>query len=253
MHAHMPRKYWRNMPETQVIDDLIARAPIATATMIESAPTHARLRAPPRRAPTQLTSGLTQLRNDAQRCTACPLYAKATQTVCGEGAETAAVMFVGEQPGDQEDLVGRPFVGPAGQLFDRALLEAGIDRRQTYVTNAVKHFKFEPRGKRRLHKTPGQLEIEACHHWLEQEISHVGPRLIVALGATATHALLRRPTPVQRNRGRVLPFLAETELLITVHPSYLLRVADEQQPEEYLRFVADLRLAVPFIARVPVP
>jgi DNA polymerase len=156
---------------------------------------------------------------------------------------------VGEQPGDQEDLAGRPFVGPAGRLFDRALAEAGVARADVYVTNAVKHFKFEPRGKRRLHKTPGQLEIEACRGWLEREIGLVRPRLIVALGATAANSVLGRQTPIQRNRGKMIAVSDRIQVLITVHPSYLLRVPEAQHAEEYRRFVDDLKMAATFAAR----
>jgi uracil-DNA glycosylase len=151
------------------------------------------------------------------------------------------VMFVGEQPGDQEDLVGRPFVGPAGQLFDRGLQEAGIERAGVYVTNAVKHFKFEPRGRRRIHKTPAQAEIEACRPWLTREIRALKPRLIVAMGATAAHSVLGRPTPIQKNRGTFFRVSDDTQVLITVHPSYLLRMPGGRHAEEYARFVEDLR------------
>jgi len=245
MQAHMPRKYWRNLPEAELIGGLIASAPRETGGMIGQPPTQPRLRAP---APVSLVETveegtLNAVRSEARGCTRCPLYAAATQTVFGEGAPGATVMFVGEQPGDQEDLAGRPFVGPAGQLFDRALAEAGIDRESVYVTNAVKHFKFEPRGKRRLHKTPGQREIEACRPWLEREITLVQPRLIVALGATAAHSVLGRPTPVQRSRGKLIAVSGDTQVMVTVHPSYLLRVPEEKHAEEYARFVQDLRKA----------
>jgi uracil-DNA glycosylase len=184
------------------------------------------------------------LRAEAAGCRACPLWAPATQTVFGEGASDAPVLFVGEQPGDQEDLAGRPFVGPAGQLFDRALAEAGIDRQHAYVTNAVKHFKFEPRGKRRIHQKPNGGEIQACRFWLEREIDLVQPRLIVALGATAAQSLFRKATPIGKNRGRLLPFAEGVQALITVHPSYLLRLPDAAaKAAEYARFVEDLRLA----------
>ena len=248
MRAHMPRKYWRNLPEAELIGELIAAAPRATGTMIVEPPTTPRLRVPARTACESTAAydapdTLESLRGAAQRCTGCPLYRQATQTVFGEGPARAQVMFVGEQPGDHEDLVGRPFVGPAGQLFDRALGEAGIDRGAVYITNAVKHFKFEPRGKRRIHKTPAQQEIEACRPWLEREIGLVQPRLIVALGATAAHSVLGKPTAVQKNRGRLMRLSDDVQVLITVHPSYLLRVPEAQQGEEYARFVADLRLA----------
>jgi DNA polymerase len=248
MQAHMPRKYWAHLPEAELIGELIVRAPEVTHALIEHGPTQPRLRAPPRSmvlAEPQ-SDTLEGVRRQALGCTACPLFANATQTVFGAGSVTASVMFIGEQPGDQEDLLGRPFVGPAGQLFDRALREAQIDRAQVYVTNAVKHFKFEPRGKRRLHKTPAQREIEACRPWLEREIRMVRPRLIVALGATAANSLFNRPTPMQRNRGRLMPIADGAQALITVHPSYLLRVPAEQHPHEYRRFVDDLRLVLPF-------
>lgn len=182
------------------------------------------------------------LRAHAADCHACPLWKSATRTVFGEGPAGARVMVVGEQPGDKEDLAGRPFVGPAGQLFDRALAEAGVDRRRVYVTNAVKHFKFEPRGKRRLHKTPDTPEIDACRWWLAQELRVVRPRLVVALGGTAVRALFGRAMPIGRNRGRDLALPDGTPAAVTVHPSYLLRLPDaDSRIREYGRFVADLR------------
>lgn len=182
------------------------------------------------------------LRRHAGRCRACPLWRPATQVVFGEGPAAATVMFVGEQPGDREDLAGRPFVGPAGQLFDRALAEAGIDRGGVYVTNAVKHFKFAPRGKRRLHKTPDGPEIEACRWWLAQELRVVRPGLVVALGGTAVRALFGRVMPIGRNRGRDLALADGTKAAVTVHPSYLLRLPDaDSKAREYAKFVDDLR------------
>jgi DNA polymerase len=158
-------------------------------------------------------------------------------------------MLVGEQPGDCEDIAGQPFVGPAGRVLERALADAGIDRRKVYVTNAVKHFKFEPRGKRRMHKKPANAEIDACHRWLEREIELAAPRVLVGMGATAARSLLGRATPLGPNRGRLLEFSPDTSLLITVHPSFLLRVPDEAREAEYRRFVSDLRLAQAFLAR----
>ena len=152
-------------------------------------------------------------------------------------------MLVGEQPGDREDIEGRPFVGPAGRMLSRALDDAGIARESVYVTNAVKHFKFEPRGKRRLHKRPSDAEIAACHDWLDAEIAAVKPRLIIALGATAARALTGRATPVEANRGKRRDYVAGTELLITVHPSFLLRMPESAKAAEYRRFVTDLKLA----------
>lgn len=202
--------------------------------------------APPRVAPD--SGSLQDVRDAAHDCHACPLWENATQTVFGEGPPQACIMFVGEQPGDQEDRQGHPFVGPAGQLLDRALADAGIDRDSVYVTNAVKHFKWEPRGKRRLHKKPGDAEITACHQWLERELELVTPELVVAMGATAARALLGRTTPIEANRGRTMPFNAGMQLLITVHPSYLLRVPDAVRADAYARFVQDLRIAAPFAA-----
>jgi uracil-DNA glycosylase family protein len=186
---------------------------------------------------------LSAVKTSARRCKACPLWANATQTVFGEGPPRAGVMLVGEQPGDREDLAGRPFVGPAGRMLDRALAEAGLEREELYVTNAVKHFKNEPRGKRRIHKKPSEAEIDACHRWLERELELVEPRLIVALGATAARALLGRTTPIERNRGRLLERAGGGRVLITVHPSALLRLPDEYKAAAYRRFVADLKKA----------
>jgi DNA polymerase len=255
MRSHMPRKYWKNLPESELIDTLVAQAPRATGSMIGQAPTTPRLRARVTSAPHAPAGGPAPdaLREAARHCTRCPLHAAATQTVFGAGPVTAHIMFVGEQPGDQEDLAGRPFIGPAGQLFDRALADVGIDRSAVYVTNAVKHFKFEPRGKRRLHKTPAQLEIEACRHWLESEIVLVAPRLIVALGATAAHSVLGQPTPVQRTRGRLINVSDDTAVLVTVHPSYLLRVPEAQRAAEYSRFTTDLRRVREYAANRPTP
>jgi DNA polymerase len=170
------------------------------------------------------------------------LWKNATQTVFGEGPSDAEIMLVGEQPGDREDLAGRPFVGPAGLLLDRALADAGVDRARVYVTNAVKHFKFEPRGKRRLHKRPNAGEIKVCRRWLLGEIEAVAPQLIVALGATAALSLAGRPVPVQTNRGAVLDLPGRVPVLITIHPSALLRLRDEKDKRAaYDAFVQDLR------------
>ena len=185
---------------------------------------------------------LDSLRREAASCRACPLWKNAIQTVFGEGPADAEVVFVGEQPGDKEDLQGRPFVGPAGLLLDRALAEAGVDRRRVYVTNAVKHFKFEPRGKRRLHKRPNASEIKICRRWLSEEIELIHPRLIVALGATAAQGLAERAIPVQSNRGKVLDAANGLRVFITVHPSALLRLQDdEERHSAYAAFVNDLR------------
>ena len=188
---------------------------------------------------------LTRLAKDAKACRRCPLYRLATQTVFGEGPVHASVMLVGEQPGDQEDLLGRPFVGPAGKILDRALSDAGIDRGRVYVTNAVKHFKFEPRGKKRLHKRPNAAEIEACKWWLDHELELIKPALTVALGATAAGALAGRPLSMGTSRGRLMELRPALPVLVTIHPSFLLRMHDpELKAEEYRRFVLDLRQIV---------
>lgn len=186
---------------------------------------------------------LDAIRREAAGCTRCDLYRDATQTVFSDGQAEAAVMMVGEAPGDKEDLQGRPFVGPAGQLLDRALAEAGIDRRRVYLTNAVKHFKFERRGRRRIHQKPDSGEIAACKFWLLQELDLIRPRLIVALGATAARALTGRIVTIGRERGQLRPYPPDAQLLITVHPSYLLRVENEAAAAaEYRRFVQELGL-----------
>ncbi|WP_448585366.1 UdgX family uracil-DNA binding protein [Thermaurantiacus sp.] len=187
---------------------------------------------------------LDRLRAEAAACTRCGLHAAASQTVFGEGPADARLMLVGEQPGDQEDLAGRPFVGPAGQLLDQCLAEAGIDRARCYVTNAVKHFRFEWRGRRRLHQSPEAAHIEACRWWLDRELDLVRPALVVMLGASAGRALLGRPVTVGRERGRPIPLPGALAGLLTVHPSYLLRIeAPEAAAVERARFVADLRAA----------
>jgi DNA polymerase len=178
-------------------------------------------------------------------CTRCPLYRYATQVVPGEGSARARIMMVGEQPGDKEDLEGRPFVGPAGRVLDRAIAEAGLDRKKIFVTNAVKHFKFEQRGKRRLHKKPNAYEIDRCRWWLENEQHIIRPALIVALGATAVRSLTGRPTAIAKLRGSAVPLADGTPLIATIHPSYLLRIQDDDdKAAEYARFVKDLRLCV---------
>jgi DNA polymerase len=181
-------------------------------------------------------------RDAARDCEACDLYQLGTQTVFGEGARRAELMFVGEQPGDQEDVVGRPFVGPAGKLLDRALEDAGIDRATVYVTNVVKHFKWEPRGKRRIHKKPNAIEISACRPWLDTEIQLVKPRALVCLGATAAQALLGRAFKVTQPRGEFVASTLAPRVLATVHPSSLLRAPDDEtRRRETRRFVDDLR------------
>ena len=236
MLKEMPRKYWKNMPETALVPALLKGAQAREAGMIERARGDVG---------DNSQAAWDALRDEAAGCTRCPLYKPATQIVFGEGPVDADLMFVGEQPGDQEDLVGQPFVGPAGQMFDRAMAEAGVNRSRAYVTNAVKHFKFEQRGKRRIHSKPGISEIDACRWWIEQEQMLVRPKMTVALGATAARSLLGRTVTIGRERGRPLPLAdGAGEAWITVHPSYLLRLPDERQKaEEYDRFVDDLRQA----------
>jgi uracil-DNA glycosylase family protein len=184
----------------------------------------------------------------AAACRACPLWRDATQTVFGEGPRTAKALLVGEQPGNDEDIAGRPFVGPAGRLLDRALAEAGIDRSQTYVTNVVKHFKWEPRGKRRIHAKPNAQEIRACLPWLEAEVTAVRPRVIVCLGATAAQSVIGREFRVTQRRGEVVPSLLSTPAVATMHPSSILRAPDhETRGGERRRLVDDLRSAARLI------
>jgi DNA polymerase len=192
---------------------------------------------------------LEQLREQAQGCKACDLWRHATQTVFGEGDPHAKVILVGEQPGDAEDLQGRPFVGPAGAVLDKALADAGLDRRTLYITNAVKHFKWELRGKRRLHKTPAQQEIEACHRWLEDELAAIEPGLVVGLGGTAAKALTGRTVKLGEMRGRIFERESGHALLLTVHPSYILRLRDSARTQAYDALVADLKIAASYINR----
>jgi len=193
---------------------------------------------------------LDALREEAADCRACPLWKNATQTVFGEGPRHAPIMLVGEQPGDKEDLAGKPFVGPAGGMLDRALEEAGVDRKKVYVTNAVKHFKFVPRGKIRLHQKPTTPEIKACRQWYERELATIQPELVVALGATAAQSVLGKITPINKNRGHLIELEGGRKALVTVHPSYLLRVPDAaSKAREYERFVADLKIAAAFLRK----
>ena len=187
-------------------------------------------------------ASLEELREASKDCKACPLWKTGTQTVFGEGSAGAKIMMVGEQPGNQEDLEGKPFVGPAGKLLDQALAETGIDRKKVYVTNAVKHFKWEPRGKRRIHKKPNAAEIAACRPWLDAEIAALKPKIIICLGATAAQALLGRDFRVTQHRGEFLKSPLAPMMMATVHPSSILRAPDEKtRHEEMERFIADLK------------
>ena len=255
MRSEMPVKYWRNLPEARLIAPLIEDAQRRSDQMVATGTTapNARPQRLPRGADISAPQAgtLEALRAEAMDCRACPLWAPATQTVFGEGPSTARVVIVGEQPGDQEDLVGHPFVGPAGKMLDKAMAEAGVDRTKAYVTNAVKHFKFVPRGKRRIHSKPDGGEIRACRPWVERELDLIKPDLVIAMGATAAQSLFGRAMPIGKNRGRVLGFQeGGAQALITVHPSYLLRLPDEDaKAEAYAQFVRDLKLARPFFAQ----
>jgi len=255
MRAEMPKKYWRNLPEAELIPGLLAQAGERTRQMVDAAPTAPRPAKGienPQPVPTEAEfHTLAAVHKAAEHCQRCPLYTDATQTVFGEGPQHAALVFVGEQPGDQEDLAGRPFVGPAGQLFDRALAEAGIDRSRVYVTNAVKHFKFEPRGKRRIHKNPNKNEIDTCRWWLDNELRLLKPQFTVAMGASAARALTGRDQTISRTRGRLMSLRDGVEGFITVHPSYLLRLPDEDaKAREYANFVADLKLVAQHLPEI---
>jgi DNA polymerase len=195
-------------------------------------------------------SSLKTLREEASRCRACHLWKNATQTVFGEGPQHAQITLVGEQPGDKEDLAGKPFVGPAGLMLDRALEEAGIDRKKVYVTNAVKHFKFVPCGKIRLHQKPNTSEIKACRQWYERELASIKPALVVAMGATAAQSVFGKITPINENRGRPIDLEDGIKALVTVHPSYLLRLPDaDAKAREYERFVDDLKMAAALLKK----
>jgi DNA polymerase len=253
MLGEMPKRYWKNLPEAALIPELAARSAVRTEAMVAtpaSSPnprldkTLARLGRDHAFDEGFVPSNLDELDRAVQACRRCPLWRDATQGVCGEGPRKAAVMIVGEQPGDQEDLSGHPFVGPAGKVMDAALEEAGIDREDVFVTNAVKHFKHEPRGKRRLHKTPNASEVRACRWWLDAERRIVKPRVIVTLGATAALGVLGRKVVVTQERGQAVEVADGARMLPTVHPSYLLRIPDKAaKAAERDRFVADLKQA----------
>ena len=232
IQTETPTEYWRNLPDTSLIKPLIEDAE----------------RMMSRRRPA--ADNIATLREEAADCRACPLWKDATQTVFGEGPQAAQIMLVGEQPGDKEDLAGKPFVGPAGQMLDRALDEAGIDRSKVYVTNAVKHFKFVPRGKIRLHQKPNTPEIKACRQWYERERAAIKPALVMAMGATAAQSVFGKITPINKNRGRPIDLEDGTRALVTVHPSYLLRLPDaEAKAREYQRFVDDLKVAAALLRK----
>ncbi|MGR3434551.1 MAG: UdgX family uracil-DNA binding protein [Shimia sp.] len=247
MQAEMPQKYWKNMPEAALIPGLIRDAQARAEAMVAAQPTQppARLAAIQRGLDMDDTpppaDDLEAAERMAEGCKRCPLHAPATQVVWGEGPRDARLMLVGEQPGDQEDLAGRPFVGPAGTLLREAAGKAGLDLDTAYLTNAVKHFKFTPRGKRRIHQRPNTGEVQQCRWWLEQERDLLRPDLIVALGATAIGTLTGDGKGVTKRRGQVEEDDKGTPVFLTVHPSYLLRLPDPAlKAAEYDRFVADL-------------
>jgi DNA polymerase len=252
MTREMPKRYWRNLPEARLIPHLTEAAESRTAKMVAQAPSEpsrrivraARRRMRDASFDGQAPQSLEEIAAAVQMCRRCDLWRDATQGVAGEGPPHARLMLVGEQPGDQEDLAGRPFVGPAGQVLDRALAAAGADRSQIHVTNAVKHFKHELRGKRRLHKTPDAGEVEACRWWLDHERRLVRPRVIAALGATAALAVFGQPTPIGKSRGQALQLPDQGQGVVTYHPSYLLRVPDAAaKAKAFEMFVEDLKLA----------
>jgi uracil-DNA glycosylase family protein len=232
MLKEMPRKYWKNMPETALVKELVATARQRETAMVATQV----------RPGGNIEGAWAALREEAAHCTRCDLYKHATQTVFGEGPVDARMMIMGEQPGDQEDLAGRPFVGPAGEMFDRAMAAAKIDRASVYVTNAVKHFKFEPRGKRRIHSKPDAGEIQACRWWYEQERLLIKPEMTVALGATAARQLLGKVVTITASRGRPIELPEGGLGWVTIHPSFLLRMPDRSKAEdEFAAFVEDLK------------
>lgn len=233
MLKEMPRKYWKNMPETALVPGLIASAQARESAMVAASRDGLGANA---------TGSWAALRDEAMGCTRCPLFKDATQTVFGEGPLDARLMFLGEQPGDQEDLAGKPFVGPAGQMFDRALGQAGLDRQTSYVTNAVKHFKYEQRGKRRIHAKPNAGEIQACRWWYGQERELIRPLVTVAMGATAARQMLGKAVTISGTRSTAHRLEDGSEGWVTIHPSFLLRIQEKAEAEaEYLRFVDDLK------------
>lgn len=244
MRQEMPQKYWKLLPEAQLLPDLIRDAGQRVRDMAERTPQAPRRKIPlpPPLSPDPVDDSLAALRVAARSCRRCPLWEPATQAVFGEGPEDARVMIVGEQPGDEEDLSGRPFVGPAGKLLDRALGELGLDRGSFYVTNAVKHFRFERRGKFRLHRNPESSQVNACRAWLERELAAVRPDIVVCLGASAAQAVLGRGFRVLEERGGWRTLADGTRAFATVHPAWVLRQPAARRDESYRNFLQDLSL-----------
>jgi uracil-DNA glycosylase len=247
MESEMPKKYWKNLPEAALIPELIATAAERAQKMRDQMPSHAPAHLEKFKAPVVQRldktidgfSSLEDMRAAAMECTRCPLHCHATQTVFGEGRKDARIVVVGEQPGDQEDISGKPFVGPAGQIFDEAMKAASIERSSVYVTNAVKHFKFTVRGKRRIHERPNRSEIQHCRWWLDQELGLIKPRVIVAMGATALFALTGRNDSIKSIRGDVIELADGKKLLPTYHPSAILRNPDDSDAIRHA-FFADI-------------
>ena len=234
MKKEMPVRHWKTLPESRLIAEMIRGTPARLQAMFDAQPETLR-------DAINVKADLSELRTQALKCTACPLFKSASQTVFGEGPIDSSIVFVGEQPGDQEDLQGRPFVGPAGQLLDRALQKSGIDRKRFYFTNSVKHFKFRREGARRIHMKPLSSEIAACHGWLEAEMRAIQPRIVVCLGATAAQAVLGRQVKLGETRGRWISSSFASLTYVTTHPSAILRMPDPATKEiEYQRFVEDL-------------
>ncbi len=258
MRSEMPERYWKNLPEAELIPELIRESRPRVSGMFDEPGRDVRTirgnayleglkdeRSDGNGVPALRDTSLEELAEMVRSCRSCPLWERATCAVFGTGPVDARLMIVGEQPGDREDLTGHPFVGPAGSLLDQALAEAGIDRSSSYLTNAVKHFKWEPRGKHRLHKNPDIGEIEACRPWLLAELSKIAPEVLILLGNTAARSLLGEGAKVSRDRGIVGNAPLAHKVILTVHPSFILRQTDKNsRQEEYRRFVADLRLAV---------
>jgi uracil-DNA glycosylase len=240
LRTHLPGRYWTTMPESAIIPNLIVEAKAKTRRLCEEKP---------RSAADFIPTGATLpiLRQAVRECRGCDLHERATQAVFGEGPANARLVLVAEQPGDQEDLAGRPFVGPSGQLLDRALAEVGLIREEIYITGAVKHFRYEPRGKQRIHKTASRSQIAACQPWLEAELALIRPKLIVCMGNTALLSVVGRAMKISDVRGQLLPHRHASAVTATVHPSYLLRVP-ERQEEEYRGFLIDLDFARKFVA-----
>ncbi|MDQ2711532.1 MAG: UdgX family uracil-DNA binding protein [Acidobacteriota bacterium] len=235
MKAEMPVRHWATLPEAEIISSLLSSAEGRVTEMDISQKTSAAPWIP-------TTRNVTELQVAAHSCHGCELYQHATQVVFGEGSQDSKVVMVGEQPGDEEDRKGHPFIGPAGRLLDKAMHEAGLDREKIYVTNAVKHFKFVERGKRRIHAKPTGIEISACKPWLEAELTAIEPELVVCLGATAAQALMGRDFRITTDRGKFYPHRWAKALVATIHPSAILRALPDRYDEEYGLFVRDLRL-----------